>query len=62
MEEFSEGTKAKALEFLTEFSVKPVPTIKEDSPPPLPLHLPRVADYELEATVLDMVRCYLAVK
>ena len=62
MEEFSETTKANALKFLSEFSAKPVPAIKEDAPPPLPLHWPRIAEYELEGTVLDMARCYLAVK
>lgn len=62
MEEFSEAAKANAFKFLAEFSDKPVPTIKEDAPPPLPLHWPRIADDELEGTVLDMARCYLAVK
>ena len=62
MEEFSEAAKANAFKFLAEFSERPVPTIKEDAPPPLPLHWPRIADDELEGTVLDMARCYLAVK
>ena len=62
MEEFSVAAKANAQKFLAGFADKPVPTIKVDAPPPLPLHWPRIADYELEGTVLDMVRCYLAVK
>lgn len=62
MEEFSVAAKANAQRFLARFADKPVPTIKVDAPPPLPLHWPRIAEYELEGTVLDMVRCYLAVK
>lgn len=62
MEEFSEAARANALKFLSEFSVKPVPVIRDDAAPPLPLHWPHIADYELEGTVLDMARCYLAVK
>ena len=62
MEAFSVAAKANAQRFLARFAGKPVPTIKVDAPPPLPLHWPRIAEYELEGTVLDMVRCYLAVK
>lgn len=62
MEKFSVAARASAQRFLAGFADKPVPTIKVDAPPPLPLHWPRIAAYELEATVLDMVRCYLAVK
>ena len=62
MEKFSVAAKANAQRFLAGFADKTVPTIKEDAPPPLPLHWPRIAEYELEATVLDMARCYLAVK
>ena len=56
------AARASAQRFLAGFADKPVPTIRVDAPPPLPLHWPRIAAYELEATVLDMVRCYLAVK
>lgn len=62
MEKFSVAARASAQRFLAGFADKPVPTIRVDAPPPLPLHWPRIAAYELEATVLDMVRCYLAVK